>query len=90
MNPDRRTVAGHTDDTEGEPSKGKASEVDDRMGHVCTDIVRALRVTQPDLYIGGMEVTELVTRLEETAKALTDMAEALLEMERTRRSGRKC
>lgn len=87
---DRRTVASHTDDTEGEPTKGKASEVDGRIGRVCTSTARALRVTQPDLYIGGMEVTELVTRLEETAKALTDMAEALLEMERTRRSGRKC
>lgn len=87
---DRRTVAGHTDDTEDEPNKGKASEVDGRMKYVCTDTVRAFKVTQPNIYIGGMEVTELVTRLEETAKALTDMAEALLEMERTRRSGRRC
>lgn len=87
---DRRTVASHTDDTEGEPTKGKASEVDDRMGHVCTDTVRVFKVTQPDLYIGGMEVTELVTRLEETAKALTDMAETLLEIEGTLRSGRRC
>lgn len=86
---DERTVADHTDDTEDEP-QGKASEVDGRMGYVCTDTVRVFKVTQPDLYIGGMEVTELVTRLEETAKALTDMAEALLEMERTRRSGRRC
>ena len=40
VNPTRRAVASHTGDTEDEPSKSRASEVDGRMAHVRADTVR--------------------------------------------------
>lgn len=85
MNPTRRTVAGHTDNTEPLPYVSSSPEVDGRMAHVRADSVSE-RCTRPNLYIGGVEVTELADRLEVTAKVLTDMAEALRKMEGTRRS----
>lgn len=88
MNATRRAVAGHTGDTEPLPYVSSSPEVDGRMAHVRADTVKVVKCTQPNLYIGGVEVTELADRLEATAKVLTDMAEALRKMERTRRSRR--
>ena len=86
LNPTRRAVVGHTGDTVDEPGKSTPQEVDGRVAYVRADTVKVVKWTQPNLYIGGVEVTELAERLEATAKALTDMAEALRGIGRTRRS----